>query len=105
MANVIANFTSPPAVLSSSEARVSLAAVLEDFRDHGLASEPVFFGNHRKAEGVIIPVELFQELIPAIDEVLLKATVRERIASNAQSLDLDAKLVGSLGLDPADFNL
>ena len=94
----------PPTVLSASEARVSLPAVLDDFRDHGLASAPVFFGSHRKAEGVIIPVDLFYALIPAIDDVLLKASVRDRIAENAESLDLDAKFVASLGLDPADFD-
>ena len=94
----VASFA-PPTVLSASEARVSLPAVLDDFRDHGLASTPVFFGNHRKAEGVIIPVDLFYALIPAIDDILLKASVRDRIAENVESLDLDAKVAESLGLD------
>jgi hypothetical protein len=92
-------------VLSASEARVSLPAVLDDFRDHGLASNPVFFGSHRKAEGVIIPVDLFYALIPAIDEVLLKENVRKRLSNSSEGVDLDTAFVASLGLDPADFNL
>ena len=79
--------------------------MLDNFRDHGMASEPVFFGSHRKAEGVIIPVELFRELVPAIEEVLLKATVRERIAQDVESIPLDSALVESIGLDPAKFDL
>jgi hypothetical protein len=104
--SLTAAYTSaPPAVLSSSEARVSLATVLDGFRDHGLSAEPVFFGNHRRAEGVIIPVELFYALLPAIDELMLKETISARIAEGAESLDLDAKLAESLGLDPDEFNL
>lgn len=95
----------PAEVLSATEARTSLPSVLDDFRDHGVASEPVFFGSHRKAEGVIIPVELFRELVPAIEEVLLKATVRERIVRDVESIPLDAAFVESIGLDPANFDL
>lgn len=96
---------SPAEVLSATEARTSLPSVLDDFRDRGMVAEPVFFGSHRRAEGVIIPVELFRELLPAIEEVLLKATVRERIAQDVESLPLDAALVESIGLDPSQFDL
>jgi antitoxin StbD len=105
MAKMSQTSTAPPTVLSASEARVSLPAVLDDFRDHGLASNPVFFGSHRKAEGVIIPVDLFYALIPAIDEVLLKENVRKRLSNSSEGVDLDTAFVASLGLDPADFNL
>ena len=101
----ILNPSAPPAVLSASEARVSLASVLDDFRHHGVESTPVFFGNHRKAEGVIIPVDLFFELLPAIDDAVLKAKVRQRLTENSEGSDLDAAFVTSLGLDPADFDL
>lgn len=84
---------------------MSLASVLEDFRDHGLASSPVYFGTHRRAEGVIIPIELYRELVPAIDDVLLRATVQARLEQNAEGIELDAELVTSFGLDPADFDL
>jgi hypothetical protein len=36
------------------------------------------FGSHRKPEAVAIPYELFEALLPAIEDVLLAATIRER---------------------------
>ncbi|MCL2464498.1 MAG: hypothetical protein FWF28_05460 [Micrococcales bacterium] len=57
-----------PEVQTTSEARIALSATLERFRAEGLATEPLFFGNHRKAEAVIIPVALYQVLADAIDE-------------------------------------
>jgi hypothetical protein len=79
--------------------------VLDDFRDHGMASEPVFFGSHGRTEAVIIPVELFRELVSAIEEVLLQAALRDRIAQDVESIPLDAAFVESIGLDRAKLDL
>ena len=50
------------------------------FRKEGLTSEPVVFGSHRKPEAVTIPFEMYQALLPAIEDILLAETVRERLA-------------------------
>lgn len=50
------------------------------FRKEGLTSEPVVFGSHRKPEAVTIPFEMYQALLPAIEDILLAETVCERLA-------------------------
>ena len=77
-------------VFPSSEARVELPKVLERFRHDGAGATPLVFGAHRKPEAVVIPYELYAELLPAI----------ENAAGPAESLE---GLAGELGLDPADF--
>ena len=41
----------------------------------------------------------------AVEQALLEATVRERLAQGEAARPLDAAFVTSLGLDPADFDL
>lgn len=88
-------------VLPSNEARGELSKLLERFRSQGASSTPLVFGSHRKPEAVVIPYELFAELLPAIEELEIARVVRERSAAGpAHSLE---GLASDLGLDPADF--
>ncbi|HET8866981.1 MAG TPA: hypothetical protein VFM87_01505 [Agrococcus sp.] len=88
-------------VFPSSEARVELPKVLERFRHDGAGATPLVFGAHRKPEAVVIPYELYAELLPAIENAEIARIVRERTAAGpAESLE---GLAGELGLDPADF--
>jgi Antitoxin VbhA len=51
----------PVNVLSVREARTQLPSILEGFR--GGDRRPVFLGSHRKTEAVMVPVEVYEELV------------------------------------------
>ena len=71
------------------------------FREEGITADPVIFGSHRKPEAVTIPYEMFQALLPAIEDILLAETVRERLAQPEIAWD-DA--LTALGLTQADVD-
>jgi hypothetical protein len=89
-------------VLPTSEARGELSHALERFREVGVTAEPLVFGGHRKAEGVVLPFALFELLAPFIEDVLIAATARRRIEAGSESLPIDG-LIAELGFDRADF--
>jgi antitoxin StbD len=89
-------------VLPTSQARAELSAAVARFRSEGVSSAPVVFGSHRKPEGVVLPFELFEQLIPAIEDILLAATIRARLANPAPSVPLE-DVIEELGFSPAEF--
>lgn len=89
-------------VHSSREARDEVPKAIARFRVEGLLSEPIVIGAHRKAEAVVLPYALYEQLLPAIEDLEIAQLVRERTAAGpAQPL---GPLAASLGLDPADFS-
>jgi hypothetical protein len=86
------------------EAREALSKVLATFRREGRDARPVFFGSRRQAEAVIIPVELFEELVPLMEDMLIAREVQARRAGHDGStwLDFDT-LVKEAGFQPAEF--
>ncbi len=88
-------------VLPSGVARTELPRALARFRAEGESAEPVVFGSHRRPEAVVIPFELYSQLLPAIEEIEIARIVRER--SQAGEPRPLADLAESIGLDPADF--
>lgn len=89
-------------VLPTSEARLQLANTLRSFREKGAAAEPLVFGAQRRPEGVLIPFELFAELLPAIEDLEIARLVRERSAAGP-AVPL-GEVAASLGLEPADYS-
>ncbi len=77
------SFAAPLPVLPSRDARDELPKALKRFRAEGIAAEPLVFGSHRKPEGVVIPFELYEELLPLVEDILIARTARERIAAGA----------------------
>ena len=69
-------------VVTVSDARSKLPQLLSRLHDDGSNAEPVFIGAHRRATGVLISVELFEELT-AVRE---KFARREALASAWGSL-------------------
>lgn len=90
-----------PQVLPSHAARDELPKALRRFRTEGAAAEPVIFGAHRRAEAVVIPFDLYSQLLPAIEEIEIAALVRER--SQAGEATPLSELAESIGLNPADY--
>ena len=93
-----------PEVLPVAVARESLSKVLDTFRRQGRDARPVFFGSRRQAEAVIIPMGLFEEILPLIEDALIGREVRDRLERHDGSwVDFDA-LAKEAGVEPAEFD-
>lgn len=88
-------------VLPSGDARTVLPEVLRRFRAEGLAAAPVVFGSHRKPEAVVIPFELYAQLLPVIEDLEIAQLVRARTAAG-ESVAL-ADVAAAIGLDPDSY--
>lgn len=88
-------------VLPTSEARVALPDALRRFRAQGVLAQPVVFGGHRRAEGVVIPFELYAELLPVIEDIEIAHLVRKRAESDEAAPLAD--VAAALGLDPDHY--
>lgn len=75
----------PTEVVTVSDARSQLPQLLSRLQDDGPSAEPVFIGAHRKASGVLISLELFEELT----ELREKFERREAVASAWGSLSAE----------------
>jgi hypothetical protein len=89
-------------ILPTSEARSLLSSTVSRFRKEGISAAPLLFGNHRRPEGVVLPFELFEKLLPEIDDILLTERIRARLAEGAESLPLE-QLIEELGFKNSDF--
>lgn len=88
-------------VLPTSEVRSVLPDALRRFRAEGALARPVVFGVHRRPEGVVIPFDLYAELLPVIEDVEIAHLVRERAAAGG-AMPL-ADVAATLGLDPDTY--
>ena len=88
-------------VLPSGDARRALPEALRRFRSEGLAAEPVVFGSHRRPEAVVIPFELYAQLLPVIEDLEIAQLIRER-AGGGPSVPL-ADVAAAVGLDPDSY--
>lgn len=75
----------PPEVLTLTQVRSLVSQTVNRFRREGITSEPVIFGHHGKPEAVTLPYEMYEALLPAVEEVLLAVTVRARLAGAPSS--------------------
>jgi antitoxin StbD len=88
-------------VLASGDARTALSDALRRFRADGVAADPVVFGSHRKAEAVVIPFELYAQLLPVIEDLQIAELVRQRVAAG-EPVPL-AEVADAAGLDPQAY--
>ncbi len=77
------------AVLPTSEARSELSSIISRFRAEGSDSTPIYFGSHRKPEGVILPYSLWQELLEQLENMEIENTVHERTSDKSGSKPFD----------------
>lgn len=92
-------------VVPSIEAREHLSKYLKLFRDQGADAEPVIFGSHRKAEGVILSYQRYERLIEILDDLVASEEVRDAMAADTGKRIELADVVIEAGLDPAEFGL
>lgn len=67
-------------VVTTGEARDALHRIARRF-DAG-DGEPVYFGSHRRAQGVIVPVEVWERLLERAEDELDVALVADRLADD-----------------------
>ncbi len=65
-------------VVTTGEARDDLHRIAQRF-DAG-EGEPVYFGSHRRAQGVIVPVEIWEKLLEQTEDELDTELARDRLA-------------------------
>jgi PHD/YefM family antitoxin component YafN of YafNO toxin-antitoxin module len=71
-------------VVTTGEARDALHRIAREF-DAG-EGEPVYFGSHRRAQGVIVPVDVWERLLEQAEDELDVEVARERLASSSRRL-------------------
>jgi PHD/YefM family antitoxin component YafN of YafNO toxin-antitoxin module len=92
-------------ILPTREARESLTRCLKIFRAEGAEAEPVFFGAHRKPEAVVLSYQAYEELMDALDDVLIADQVAKRDKTDSGERIELADLIRSQGFDPAEFGV
>lgn len=65
-------------VVTTGEARDALHQIAQRF-DAG-EGEPVYFGSHRRAQAVIVPVEVWERLLEQAEDELDAQLARDRLA-------------------------
>src|SRR5262249_44120397 len=92
-------------VVPSAEAREHLSRYLRLFREKGDQAEPVVFGSHRKAEGVILSYQRYEWITEVLDELVASEEVREAFAKDTGKRIELADVAREAGFDPAEFGL
>ncbi len=64
-------------IATTGEARDALHQIAQRF-DAG-EGEPVYFGSHRRAQGVIVPVRVWERLLEAAEDELDAELARDRL--------------------------
>lgn len=80
-------------VVTTGEARNALHQIAKRFGDGG--GEPVYFGSHRRAQGVIVPVDVWEKLLEQAEDELDLDLARRRLAAD------DARRLTRADLDVA----
>lgn len=65
-------------MVTTGEAREALHRIAKRF-DAG-EGEPVYFGSHRRAQGVIVPVEIWERLLEQVEDELDVEFAKDRLA-------------------------
>jgi antitoxin StbD len=95
--------TRPAEVLPTTEVRAKLSQIAAHFERHGATAEPVTFGSHRRPQGVIIPWELWLEILPAIEDRLDALEARERLETTGSERITIDEAAERLGRDPRRY--
>ncbi len=74
-------------VVPTSEVRAGLGKITRRF-DAG-DSEPVFFGSHRRAQAVLVPIATWEKLLAHAEDELDLDLARRRLADRRPWLDED----------------
>lgn len=68
-------------VVTTGEAREALHRIAKGF-DAG-EGEPVYFGSHRRAQGVIVPIDMWERLLDAAEDEVDLDLARRRLSEGS----------------------
>ncbi len=91
-------------VLPTTEVRAKLSQIAAEFERHGVSAEPVAFGSHRRPQGIIIPWELWLEILPAIEDHLDGAEAAQRLAEAGNERASFEEAAEAMGRDPRRYS-
>lgn len=74
-------------VVTTSEVRAALGQITKRF-DEG-DTEPVFFGSHRRAQAVLVPIQTWEKLLEHAEDALDIELVQQRLADHRPWLSED----------------
>lgn len=90
-------------MLPTTEARAKLSQIAAEFERRGVGAEPVAFGSHRRPQGVIIPWELWLEILPAVEDHLDATEARQRLTdAGPERVDFD-RAAQALDRNPENY--
>lgn len=90
-------------VRPTTEVRAKLSQIAAEFERDGVSAEPVAFGSHRRPQGIILPWELWLEILPAIEDYLDAAEARHRLdEAGSERVGFD-RAAEALGRDPRRY--
>lgn len=67
-------------VIPTSEARLQISATIRRFRNEGEAADPVIFGSHRRPEAVMLPYQVYEQLLARLEDLEIALQVQRRVA-------------------------
>jgi PHD/YefM family antitoxin component YafN of YafNO toxin-antitoxin module len=73
-------------VIPVSQARTDISTILDSFTS-STSSEPVFIGAHRKAEAVLVPVSIWEEILNVFEDIEIGNIIRARSQSKSISFE------------------
>lgn len=79
--------TMAASVVTTSEVRAALSQITRRF-DEG-DTEPVFFGSHRRAQAVLVPITTWEKLLAHAEDALDTELVQRRLGDPRPWLDED----------------
>lgn len=85
-------------VVTTSEVRAALSQITKRF-DEG-ETEPVFFGSHRRAQAVLVPIAIWEKLLEHAEDALDMELVQRRLTDHRPWLSegqIDAALRAAEG--------
>jgi hypothetical protein len=68
-------------VVSTGQARAALHRIAQGF-DAG-ETQPVYFGSHRRAQAVIVPIGIWEQLLEQAEDDLELAVARDRLSDDS----------------------
>jgi len=73
--------------VTTSEVRAALGKITKRFDDGD--TEPVFFGSHRRAQAVLVPIATWEKLLAHVEDALDLDLVQRRLADHRPWLSED----------------
>lgn len=83
----------------TTTARAELPATVRRFREQGETADPVVFGNHRRAEAVIMPAAQYDLFLELVEDAAIAMRLAERAADDTGRRYTLSEVAAELGVE------